>query len=375
MESSNDVVGIFQSDLIIRTALVAALADMRANPWLLDYVFASLKKDALTQAAYGKEVRNAKNWFLHNDVKIVMNTQLNAGAKFPCISIELGSSGEVPEEATLGDVHYTPREDVIGPRPNLCDAFTPTSWDPASATLVLPLGTAQQLDLAEGLVVVTAAGAEYRVDAVLNARTAVLGCPVGTNVDFRAAVIRGAAPSMVQHVESSSFAESFSIGIHVHGRPVLLVYLHSIVVFCLLRYKEVLLEQRGFERSTFSSSEAARNAFFGKENVFSRYINLSGRVRQYWPKFIGPKITSVAAVLGIADGPDTDIVLNPLDTSAYGLRGDTDPGAPDNGPADGAVGPAVSPQQQGGSSLVSATAGLPPGVNPEDFAADDEDED
>lgn len=58
---TTEALGIHQSDVIIRTAIVAALADLRANPWLLDYVFASLPKDEMTMKDYGeKSVEKAK---------------------------------------------------------------------------------------------------------------------------------------------------------------------------------------------------------------------------------------------------------------------------------------------------------------------------
>lgn len=370
---SGDALGVFQSDIVVRTALLAAMADLRANPWLLDYVFASLKKDGLTQAIYGAEVQAAREWFLHTNIRVVMNTQMNSGNTLPCLSIELASSAEVVEEATLGDTHYQAVEDVDTVWPDLCTAFTPLSWDFATQTLVIPELTSTQVDLVAGLVLVDAAGNQYPVMSVSDAQTAVLAGG-GENLGLSGCVLRGPRASAVRHMESSSFRETYTIGIHVHGRPVLLTYLHSIIVFCLLRYKEVLLEQRGFERSSFSSSEAARNAFFAEENVFSRYVSLSGNVRQYWPKLIAAKLTSLELGLGAEGG---DGIVDPVwplpNTSAYGFHGNLQvPGAPDdNGPPDGAQGPAVAPQTNG--QMDSDTETLGPDV--EDTGAPIEDDD
>ena len=88
-------------------------------------------------------------------------------------------------------------------------------------------------------------------------------------------------------VERSFFRESYTIGCHVHGDPSTLLWLHAIVSYCLLRYKESLLEGRGFSQTSFSSSDISPNQYLstpGGENVFSRFISLSGMVENSWIK-------------------------------------------------------------------------------------------
>jgi len=71
--STTSTLGIHQSDVIIRTAIIAALADLRANPWKLDYVFSSLPKDTLTAKSYGeKDIAQAKRWFLSTEIPVTM---------------------------------------------------------------------------------------------------------------------------------------------------------------------------------------------------------------------------------------------------------------------------------------------------------------
>lgn len=94
--------GIFQSDIVLRTALVAGLADLRENPALLDYVFASLPKDALTYKVYGEEqVKMAKDWFLSQEIPVFMNTRIDE-SKVPCVTIAVQSSSE---SAQIGRAH------------------------------------------------------------------------------------------------------------------------------------------------------------------------------------------------------------------------------------------------------------------------------
>ena len=81
----------------------------------------------------------------------------------------------------------------------------------------------------------------------------------------------------------------------------------------MLRYKEAFLESRGFEISNLQSSALVRNQELQTENVFSKYITISGQTEASWIKFIAPKFESVSATFN-ADAPpavDVDYVYGP----------------------------------------------------------------
>lgn len=136
-EEMRTATGIAQTDIIVRTAIIAGLADLRANPDLLDYVFASLPRDALTYRQYGEEqVSLAKEWFLSQEIPVFMNTRMD-DSKLPCITIAMTGSSETEE--TLGDVSYQPAEEAIQ-QPTLVYSgpFTPLSYDAVTGYLRLP---------------------------------------------------------------------------------------------------------------------------------------------------------------------------------------------------------------------------------------------
>jgi hypothetical protein len=257
---STEALGIFQPDLVLRSAIIAALKDIRENPWLIDYVFRSLSEDALTAGTYGEaEIAQAKKWLLNTDFPVFMATRLDE-SKLPCISIALMESAET--EQTHGDIHYQPTEVVEGDSPNA---------------------------------------------------------------------------GMVVTLESIAFRETYQIAAHVQGESFYLTYLHSLLVFILAgRYKQSLLEARGFERSTISSSQFLRNDNFGTENVYSRFINITGYVRQYWPKYISKKISNVFVTPVIVPPPGGGPVTpTPADSSelliTFGVEGSNGPGIDETG--------------------------------------------
>lgn len=289
---STQAPGIFQSDIIIRTALMEALADLRRNPWLLDYVFASLRQDELTRVVYGeREIETAKRWFLRTDVPVFMVTR-QGEPQLPGISIELQESVET--EQTLGDVNFQPTELVNSEWPILAGPFTPVEYDGGTGRLVLPSSIGEEVVVVPGMIVVDRVGGQYPIVSI-DAGGVVFLVP-DTVADFSGAMLRGATPRLVAHLESVVCRETYLIGCHVQGKPIYLTYLHSIVVFALWRYKQVLLEARGYERSVLSSTRFERNhGFSDTELAYSRYVSVTGYVRQYWPKLVTERIGGVDA--------------------------------------------------------------------------------
>jgi hypothetical protein len=286
-----EALGVFQADLIIRSALLLAIKDLRKNPYLLDYCFASLPADAETAKEYGTEqVKKAKEWFQKTEIRVALNVNMNVD-KFPCISISLMNSSEVEGEGTLADTHYQPREDNDQNWPILVGPLSPTGYDPVTGTLTFKTADLNQVVLAAGMIVVDKLGKQYEILESPTDNTVTI--KPGLVNDFSNMVIKPAFPSFVTSLESTVFRETYAIGCHVDSEAVNLIYLHSIVVFALLRYKQSLLEARGFERSTLSSTDLRRDDETLPEVIYSRYIQITGAVRQYWPKITSPKINSV----------------------------------------------------------------------------------
>ncbi len=285
---ATETLGIHQSDVIIRTALIAALKDLRANPWKLDYVFSFLPKDELTAKSYGeKDIASAKRWFLATDIPVAMVPRIDK-AKAPIITIKLLESSE--SEVTLGDVHYLEKEEAELDWPALCDPFTPTAYDQATGNVTLPDAVFEQLIVVAGMLIVDAVGQTHEILDILDDNKVQIAA--NTIADFTGAVIKGSRPAANVTLESAWYKETYQIGIHTSGEPVYLTWLHSIVVFILMHYKEDLLEARGFERSVFNSSDFDREEVSEGEFLYTRFVTMTGNVRQYWPKRVQLRITS-----------------------------------------------------------------------------------
>jgi hypothetical protein len=295
MSTSTQVLGIHQSDLIVRSAILKSLAKLRENSFLLDYCFNGLLADSLTAEIYGKEINNVKKWFLETDIPVVVTPRIDE-VKLPCITISLISSTEA--EATLGDVHYEPTEETSGPRDPLSAPFTPT-YDEVNGVITLPEIVTDNMTVYVGMYILDHDGNYHEIIEVIDDSNVKIKTPGVYN--FQDSTIRPGPNPFIAHLESVAYKETYQVGCHVQGEPTYLTYLHSIVLFALLTYKEAYLEARGFDRSIFNSTDFVASQGFGVELAFSRYINVTGVVRHYWVKTIMPKITGFSFQPIIAD--------------------------------------------------------------------------
>lgn len=293
MATPTEATGIFQSDMLIRHAILAGFKDLRANDWLLDFVCQGLNQDNLTSDIYGqKEILALKNWFLKTEIPVIVNGSL-VGVKSPSITCALVSSNE--QENTMGDVHYVPQEDVVdAPWPDLTPKFDPV-FDVATGKVTLPIIIT--VGIFPGMNIIDAQGLAHEILSADDDH--VFYIAPGTPQDFRGATIRAGSPAMLQTLESAAFTETYQLGCHVEGEPLQLIFLHSLLVFVLKRGNQVYLEGRGFEKSTISSTDFAKNEYYNVENAWSRYVSITGTVRSTWPKFRYQKITGVNSYIAI----------------------------------------------------------------------------
>ncbi|RLF65136.1 MAG: hypothetical protein DRN30_04570 [Thermoplasmata archaeon] len=306
--------GIVATDLIIKSMLEAAIEDLRANTWVLEHIFSDLADDAMSAPESGwKEVRTAIDWFLKTDIPVITQHRIADAPKIPCISIAYEPSNEMDNRASLGDEGGV--EDYILDRPGkgtvavikITKNFTPDEYDITTGEVVMPKGINTDL-MSVGNYFVATNGHSYKIQAIHGSDRFKL-LPNITD-DFTNAYVAPRSNVWNAHKELTFLKESYSIGCHTQNDPGTTIWLWQIIFYSMLRYKEAFLESRGFEISTLQSSGLVRNTELQTENVFSKYITISGEVEASWIKFIAPKFESVAATFNVdaPDAIDTDYV-------------------------------------------------------------------
>lgn len=280
---------IVQSDLLIKAAITHILEEVRKNDWLLNDVFSQLTCDPLLKSIYGdKEIARAKEWLENNKIEVLLKYR-NDSTQTPYVSIALGSSSEAKEYATLSDSTTTveslsPKE-INKPIPYIAKPFTISSYIQSTGELKVPDSVDLALISAGMLVVNPDNGNAYEISGKTNDGVLLKGAPV---VELTTAGVIPEHREWRARREQAQFQESYSIGCHVHGDPAPLIWLHSILLYGMLRYRETLFEARGLQISSISSSDMVERAHGfenpGGEQIFSRWISLTGLVQNTWIK-------------------------------------------------------------------------------------------
>lgn len=279
------ITGIFQGDLIVKTAIELAIEDLRKSPWIIEDIFGTLIENPYLKAKYGmKEIARAKEFVLNNDIPVYMRHRVDK-QEFPCVTISIGQSSEDKALATLGDVSPFVEEyaaDELGkPIKYIISPFTPLSYDSQTGIVEMPENIEEYKYIEPGMIAVDPdTGDGYIVQG-----------KAGTN-GFR--IITGASLSGKLGIvpqyqiyrarrERAGSQETYNIGCHVEGDPSTLIFLYSIVKYALFRYREGLLEANGFQLSTLTSTDLVKSDL-SAENVYSRWITLSGQIEESWIK-------------------------------------------------------------------------------------------
>ena len=287
MNQFDDTIGIFQGDLIVKTAIELGLEDMRKQPWLIEDVFRSLIENPILKLKYGmKEVARAKEFIINNNIPIYMSHRIDK-MEYPCITISIGSSHEDENLATLGDnsvavEDYDP-SDIGKPIKYIIPPFKPSSYDKTTGIVEVPLDIEEYKYIGEGMVLVDPKTGN---GWIINKKAGENGFQIESGSDLPKGDV-GIIPQYQiwrARRERAISQEQYNIGCHVHGDPSTLIFLYGVVKYALFRYREGLLEANNFQLSRLTSTDMVKSDMFDVENVYSRWITLRGQVEESWVK-------------------------------------------------------------------------------------------
>ena len=283
---------IWQGDVFFRRIIELTLKDIKKESWLVDDILSDFITDPMLSGIYGqKEIENAKKWIKDNEISIFLPHRMDM-EKMPCVTIAIGSNVEDKSLARLADqtpfVETYEVSDIGRTIQFIQKPFTYISYDQPKGYCQTP----PEVDLSiiqAGMVAIdpTTGGGWAIVDKdaggfFIAAGTAVTATKIGILPQYR--IFRARR-------EIATFQEQVTIGCHVHGDPNALLWLYSIMMYGLLRYREGVLESRNFQLSNIQTTDMIRNDAFQNigENVYSRFITITGQVENTWVK--APKRT------------------------------------------------------------------------------------
>jgi hypothetical protein len=285
------------TDLVLLRGIKEGIAWMRANPYILDWVFERLIEEGMDlQKSYGQqEINRAKTWFLKNHIDVRMAYNLD-GVKFPCVSIGLLNQNESKPHATLGDVAADIWNEDVSENPYVIKArtlvgpFPNVSYDIATGIVTIPEEFDTELIFVNQALYSPASGREYIITKIIDEQSFL----IETNLreDFSNSYISPAYKTLKAKRGIAQFSETYDIRILVQGDQGELVWLHTIISYLLLKFRQDLLEKKNIGLTSISSGPIQQESSmeFGGENVFSRAITMDALIEVTWLKTLSERI-------------------------------------------------------------------------------------
>jgi hypothetical protein len=279
---------LFQGDVIIKTAVELGIEDLRKNPWLISHMLSDLVDIRYVKEKYGQaQIDACKEWLANNNIDIYMR-DVRDKDRLPCVTIGVDASNEKVDmkfmaDQSTKDVVLLPQE-INKPLPYMVPPFVPTGYNMATGEISVPDSVPLTIVIAGMILVNPENGQGFEILGVTD--DAIL---IEPNLAFEASQL-GVLPHFRYYkarVEHTFFQESYAIGCHAHGDAQNAIWLHNIVLYSLLRYRESLLEANGFAESVINNFPLQPNPNYsgpGGEEAWMRRITLTGQVENSWVK-------------------------------------------------------------------------------------------
>lgn len=291
---------IFQGDLTIKTMLDLCINDMRKDIWLFEDALSDCIDNQWLREKYGqKQIDSATEWFTNNQIDVVMRDR-NDKDRFPLISVTLGPSSEKEDMKTMADqstesVMLLPQK-IKKPIGYVIKPFAFTSYDSSNGHVAVSNSLKGLEDVSAGMILVNPDNGQGFIihDIVDGAIVIEPGLDIASPA--RLAVVPKNQFYTARR-EHTFFQETYNIVCHAHGDPQSLLWLWTIAVYAILRYRESMLEAQGFTQSSISSGGMQADPYYtsaGGESLWTRAISLTGMVENSWIKSPQRIIESIA---------------------------------------------------------------------------------
>lgn len=276
--------GIFQSDLIITSALRVGIADIRKNRYLADQMLEELTKDPYLKDVYGEQEIRRFREFLDNEIYVFVEHRPPDTVKYPCVVVSIGSGqedsrqmladGHSVAEGTLGSlggaVAASPRT-MLGP-------VTPIAYDKLTGQVTFDskVNLSESTVFEDMFVYDSKNNKFYKIELVLDNQTLLI--EPGSNPDLTDMSIYP-TKQVVNHIQREiKVWENHSLKLYSTD-PTELLYLFSTMIYLLQRYKKRLFDDRGFSLSTLGYGDLYRaNAGDDPNNLYGRDMTIRGYI-------------------------------------------------------------------------------------------------
>jgi len=274
---------LFLGDIRIKTALELGLEDITKNPWLLQDVLGDTLHNKYIRERYGTQIASCQQWLENNRIYIFLSER-DDKMEFPCVTIEMGTSNEKPDMKHMGDLSVESMKlipnDINKPIPYVLKP-SPGSYN--SSTGVFSFGETVFLNnVSPKMILVNPTnGNGYVIQSVTVANQ--VNLLPGLSIETANYGIIPEYQYYETKIGHTFMEEPYKITCNANDQQTLL-WLHSITVYSLLRYRQALLEKDGYAQSMISSGRMYPNPDYSDAGqvIWARDINLTGQVENRW---------------------------------------------------------------------------------------------
>jgi hypothetical protein len=280
--------GFILPELIIESIIRDGLANLKANPKVIESVFAQLTR-AYANRKYGlAEITKIKALIADPSKEIaILFSYHEVDSKPYSYSIMVGTDSENKARTHLDD-HFEGIEEQITDPIELealhrVDNINVTGYDPLTGKVSVVDAT----DLSpvyRNMIYVDAAGTEFTILTGINNTPGDKSFFIQkqAEVDFvtPTAYIRSSLDYKAYEVRGTTSAVNLIVG--VHSKDALTTkYLYILLKYFLLSRKKDLIK-RGIYTVTYDGSDFNRDSQFTGDQVFSRFLTISGKIDDIW---------------------------------------------------------------------------------------------
>lgn len=322
---------IFQTDLIWYSSLMAGLADLRKNRFVLEDAYSNMMCDPYLKDAYGKkEIENFKA-FLDRKIYVFTEHRLPDQATFPCIVIKVGPGDEDKAKDAMGDGYQQDKVDpatlggVFQSPQILVPPCTPEDYDVMTGQVTFGEDVnLTKSNVYEGQYVYDEVNKKaYQIQLVINDATLLLEEGLNPPPNLTGMTIRP-TQNLVGHTRRSIWAwEKVELELFASD-AVEVLYLYTIVMTMLIRYKKNLWDARNWAIASVSYSDLQKaSPPDDPNNLYGRTISVSGRVEHSAIESTTPLLDGVSSEIRIDDMKTPDAILDQVEHQ--GWEGEEDP--------------------------------------------------
>jgi hypothetical protein len=279
-------------DVVMYSFLTYGLDYIRAHSEVIDEIFAYLKDEPYQYQFGDKQIQQIKEWYTTNNIPVKLAFNLTP-QDIPCYSIHLAESRELVEGAFFGDYAGEILEDKV-PRV-IIPEFVPENYDEVNAIISVP----SIIDLTlvrPAHIVKDAKGQLFEIIDITGQKVTIIIDSDSPEPDMAKVTIQSFITQNTYKKGEAFLNEQIDIGVHSSTAANTVLWMYQILIWVLFRFKPEL-ERRCVDLSTFTASDFRRDSQYLGDQIFSRWVRVSGRTKITWKEDLKAQIDTIVATI------------------------------------------------------------------------------